>query len=256
MTDTPTPQPAIILVHPQMGENIGMVARAMWNCGLTDLRLVAPRDGWPNPSAVAPSAGATHVVENATVYETTAHAIADLNTVYATTARPRGMDIKTQSPNQSARHMVNTMAQGGTVGVLFGGERAGLGNDDVALAHTIIEVPLNPTYKSLNLSQAVLLVAYEWFQCVQQTAPNSSSFPNVSTPENTENPPATAGEVDYLVDRLTAELQQGGFFRTAEMEPTVTRNIRNLFNRADLRKQDINTLHGIIKCLVQYRADA
>ena len=222
-----------------------MVARAMWNCGLTDLRLVSPRDGWPNPSAVDTSAGAVEVIENVTVYETTQDAIADLNTVYATTGRPRGMTHNIVTPVQSAREMHENIGQGGTVGVLFGGERSGLDNDDVSLATSIIEVPLNDSYKSLNLAQAVLLVAYEWFQL------GSDAPAKVLSCNETE--PATMEQVDFFVEKLVTELRNGGFFRTDEMEPTVHRNIRNMFNRGQLTKQEVNTLHGIVKCLVQYR---
>ena len=162
-----TSQPAIILVNPQMGENIGMVARAMWNCGLTDLRLVSPRDGWPNASAVATSAGAVQVIDCAKIYETTTDAISDLNLVYATTSRPRGMVHPVVTPAQSAKDMRQSITQRNqSVGVLFGGERAGLNNDDVALCNTIIEVPLNPVYKSLNLAQAVLWLL-ELFQHIR-----------------------------------------------------------------------------------------
>lgn len=242
------PQPAVVLVHPQMGENIGMVARAMWNCGLTDLRLVAPRDGWPNPSAVAPSAGAVQVIESAKTYATTADAIADLHRVYATTARPRGMNQPVLTPAQWAETMPALHRQNHRVGVLFGGERAGLSNDDVALCNAVIEVPLNPAYKALNLAQAVLVLAYEWFQATAPLNGEADSPANKSS----DDPMATASEVDFLLQTLNSHLHQGGFFRTPQMEPTVTRNIRTLFNRAHLSKQDVNTLHGIIKCLLRH----
>ena len=234
-------QPAIILVNPQMGENIGMVARAMWNCGLTDLRLVAPRDGWPNPAAVDTSAGAVNVIENARVYEKTEDAIADLNVVYATTGRPRGMTHNVVTPVQSAIDMHTTVNSGGHVGVLFGAERTGLENHEVSLASHIIEVPLNDAYKSLNLAQAVLIVAYEWFQRGDDTPSRVLS--------TNETEPATMAEVDFFVDKLVNELQGRNFFRTDEMQPIVHRNIRNMFNRGELTKQEVKTLHGIVKSL-------
>ena len=237
------PQPAIILVHPQMGENIGMVARAMWNCGLTDLRLVAPRDGWPNPAAVDTSAGAVDVIENARVFENTEDAIADLNSVYATTGRPRGMTHHVVTATQSADEMHTAIGQGQKVGVLFGAERTGLENHHVSLATHIIEIPLNDVYKSLNLAQAVLIVAYEWFQRGDNTAPR------VLHTNDTE--PATMAEVDFFVGKLVGELRDRDFFRAAELEPIVHRNIRNMFNRSTLTKQEVKTLHGIVKNLTK-----
>ena len=237
------PQPAIILVGPQMGENIGMVARAMWNCGLTDLRLVAPRDGWPNPAAVDTSAGAVDVIDNARLFDNTESAIADLHTVYATTGRPRGMTHHVVTAKQSAHEMHTAIAQGKNVGVLFGAERTGLENHHVSLATHIIEIPLNDVYKSLNLAQAVLVVAYEWFQYGDKTAER------IFATGDTE--PATMAEVDFFVDKLMAELQGRDFFRAPELEPIVHRNIRNMFNRSTLTKQEVKTLHGIIKTLIK-----
>ena len=156
--------PAIILIEPQLGENIGTCARAMLNCGLTDLRLVRPRDGWPSGSAKAAASGADIVLDNARLCDTTEEAIADLSHVFATTARNRGMIKRIMTPREAAVEMRAQSSAGLTTGVLFGPERTGLFNDDLALADTSLTVPLNPSFSSLNLAQAVLLIGYEWYQ--------------------------------------------------------------------------------------------
>ncbi|WP_282609545.1 RNA methyltransferase [Pelagibius sp. Alg239-R121] len=245
-TETPIQGgPAVILVTPQLGQNIGMVARAMLNCGLTELRLVAPRDGWPNPDAEASSAGATFVLEQAKVFPTTAEAVADLQRVYATTARARGMTKTVETPRTAVGGMRSAAAQGRSVGVLFGPERAGLLNDDIALADTILEVPLNPAFSSLNLAQAVLLIGYEWFQAADQT-PASELVINATRP-------ATKGELINFFSRLEKALDESGFLYPPEKTPIMIRNIRNLFQRADLTEQEVNTLHGIISALWEKR---
>ena len=161
---TITGGPTIILVQPQMGENIGACARAMLNCGLTELRLVKPRDGWPNEKAQANASGADLVLDNARLFDTTADAVADLHVVYATTVRTRGMIQQFVTPRVAAEELRAQYAAGHKVGVLFGPERTGLVNDDLTLAEKLITVPLNPSFASLNLAQAVLLIGYEWFQ--------------------------------------------------------------------------------------------
>jgi len=233
--------PAIVLVDPQMGENIGMVARAMLNCGVTDLRLVRPRDGWPSDKARDASAGALSVIDGARVFETTGAAIADLAHVYATTARTREMVGRVLTPRAAAQEFrAATPGEGQLgVGILFGGERSGLSNDDVSLADTIITVPLNPDFTSLNLAQAVLLVAYEWFTAGDET--EAERF------QNPLSAPATKQDLENFVTRLGVILDAGGFFRSPKMRPTVMRNIRNMFQRARPTDQEVRTLHGIIK---------
>jgi tRNA/rRNA methyltransferase len=233
--------PAVILVEPQLGENIGMVARAMLNCGLVDLRLVRPRDGWPNARATSPASGATVVLEGARVFDTTAAAIADLTRVYAATARPRDMILPVLTPRRGADEMRCAMDRGARVGVLFGGERAGLHNDDITCAEAVLEVPLNAAFHSLNLSQAVLLVAYEWFQAQNPSEP-------VRLPES-RTPAATKEELMNFFNRLETALDTCGFFHVAEKRPIVVRNIRNFFQRAELREQEVKILHGIVTCL-------
>jgi len=233
--------PVIVLVEPQLGQNIGMVARAMLNNGLDRLRLVAPRDGWPNPEAVAAASGADSVIEKAEAFETTADAVADLQRVYATTARPRGMVGRVLTPRKAGEEFMTVRQEGHRYGVLFGGERAGLNNDDLTLADTIIEAPLNPSFKSLNLAQAVLLVSYEWYQ-------NRIEAPAERL--ETGNTEAVSKEqlLNFLT-RLEAGLETGGFFKSPDMRPIMVRNIRNLFQRADLTEQEVRTLHGIMEAL-------
>lgn len=234
-------QPAIILIDPQLGENIGMVARAMLNCGLTDLRLVRPRDGWPSEQAQAASSGALDKGVVARVYETTAEAIADCRIVLATTARPREM-IKTVLTPREAAAQVRVESAGGTAcGILFGAERAGLQNEDVALADAIVTVPLNPDFTSLNLAQAVLLFGYEWF-CSGDDTPAAQ----LSTGD-TEI--ATKDSVAGLVGRLEEALDAHHFFREPKMKPSIMRNLTNLFARMRITEQEVSTFHGIISAL-------
>jgi tRNA/rRNA methyltransferase len=237
--------PAIILVEPQLGENIGAAARAMLNCGLTDLRLVKPRDGWPNPKAVANASGADSVIEAARLFDTPEAAIADLERVYATTARHRGMIKRVATPRRAAAEMRKRIGAGEAVGVLFGPERMGLVNEHVALADAVISVPLNPGFASLNLGQAVLLLGYEWFQAADKT-PASELVTN-------ETRPAVKAELLNFFEHLEKELDDCGFLRNAEKRPSMVRNIRNLFQRTGLTHQEIRTLHGIVAELATHR---
>jgi tRNA/rRNA methyltransferase len=237
--------PAIILVEPQLGENIGTAARAMLNCGLTALRLVRPRDGWPNAKAVAAASGADEVVQSARLYDGTAAAVADLHRVYATTARHRGMIKPVVTPRHAAIEIRSAEARGERVGVLFGPERTGLVSDDIPLADTLVQVPLNPAYSSLNLAQAVLIVGYEWFQAGVDAPPRRLV--------TNETRPATKAELLNFFAHLEKELDDCGFLRHADKRPVMVRNIRNIFQRADLTEQDIRTLHGIVKELAHMR---
>ncbi|MEC9268171.1 RNA methyltransferase [Pacificispira sp.] len=244
MTEETVPDlsPVIILVDPQLGENIGMCARAMLNCGLTKMRIVRPRDGWPNQKARDASSGALDVIDGATLHETVEDAVADLTRVYATTGRKREMVETVMTPRAAASDIRKVSSVGGErCGVLFGGERSGLNNDDVAKADVILRVPLNPDFKSLNLAQAVLLVGYEWFIAADETPDFDLDIGG--------SRPATRQEIDIYIDRLGRGLDEGGFFRAPEMRPTVMRNIRLLFQRANLTDQDIRTLHGIVESL-------
>lgn len=233
--------PAIVLVDPQLGENIGMVARAMLNCGLADLRLVRPRDGWPNDKARSAAAGAAEVVGRARLFETTAAAVADLQRLYAATARRRDMVKPTVTPRRAALEMRELAAAGGRCGVLFGPEAKGLNNDDVALADAALTVPLNPRFTSLNLAQAVLVVGYEWCQAGRSAADRELLLPATR--------PATKAELIGLFEHLERELDLSGFLSLKEKRPIMARNLRNLLGRAELTEQEVRTLRGVIASL-------
>ncbi len=241
---TDRPAPAIILVEPQLGENIGAAARAMLNCGLMDLRLVRPRDGWPNPRAEAMASGAMAVLDRARVFETTADAVAELDLVLATTARERDLAKRVLTPRSAAKRLAGHIGAGGKAGILFGAERAGLVNDDVVLADAVINVPLNPAFSSLNLAQAVLLVGYEWYQTDIDAEPESAWG---------GAPPATVEEREFFFRRLEEEMERSGFLFPNHLAPTIKRNIRTMFSRAQLTDQEVRTLHGVISALVNPR---
>ena len=239
--------PAIILVAPQLGENIGAAARAMLNCGLDELRLVRPRDGWPNPKASANASGADAVIDGARLFESTEEAVADLTRIYATTARPRDMVKVVETPRFAVEEMRARLAVGERVGILFGPERTGLVNDDIALADALICVPLNPAFSSLNLAQAVLRVGYEWFQSADET-PARQLVTNATRP-------AEKAELLNFFAHLERELDACGFLRNVEKRPSMVRTIRCLFDRAELTEQEIQTLHGIVKELANLREE-
>ncbi len=236
---------AVILVEPQLGENIGMCARAMWNCGIRDLRLVSPRDGWPSESARKSASGADVVLDNAQVYEKTEDAIADLNFVLATTARPRDMTKAVFTPEEAAKDMRARTSAGERTGVLFGKEAMGLSNDDVALSDAVLTVPLNPLFTSLNLAQAVLLMGYEWFKQGDDTPGRELRMPG-------DTRPAGKDEMLHMFEHLEDELDARGFLRVPEKRPTMVRNIRNLLWRAEMTEQEVRTFRGIIKALATF----
>jgi len=238
--------PAIILVQPQMAENIGMVARAMLNCGLTDLRLVSPRDGWPNTRAEKTASGADVVLQNAKLYATTAEAVSDLTHVFATTARARDMTKDVVTPRGAAEQMQSYIAQDIQCGVLFGREAVGLHNDDVALADCILNVPLNPAFSSLNLAQAVLLLGYEWYQ-------GTVDRPAIVDEVRLDTRRATKAEVLGLFEHLERELDACGFLGYADKRPNMVRNLRNMFNRAHMTEQEVRTFRGVVSGLVKKR---
>ncbi len=233
--------PAIILIGAQLGENIGKAARAMYNFGLTDLRLVAPRDGWPNPDAIPAAAGADIVLDKARVYDSTAEAIADLNYVYATTARRRDMIKTVVTPRKCAGLMRGYSDIGQKVGLLFGPEKAGLKNDDVALCDAIVSVPLNPSFASINLAQAVIVMAYEWFQ-------TGADQPDHFTPQ-LGTTPASSEDLQKLFDHMEDELTEAGYFRHDQRRSTMKRNLRNIFKRSELTHEEVSTLRGVVKAL-------
>lgn len=233
--------PAIILVEPQLEENIGTCARAMGNCGLGDLRLVRPRPDHLTERARAAASGADAILEQAQVFETLDEAVADLHHLYATTARRRDMMKRLLTPRPAAAemraHIHGDPPQG--CGILFGRERTGLENDDVAVCEAIIEIPLNPYFCSLNLAQAVLLVGYEWFLAEDQTPPDRRA--------ERSSPPATQEDLIGFYTHLETELDAVGFLRVPEKRPGMIRNIRSIFARSGLSRQEVRTLHGIVK---------
>jgi len=237
--------PAIILVEPQMGENIGAAARAMLNCGLTDLRLVRPRDGWPNQKAVSAAAGADVVVDAARVYRNTAEAVADIDVLYATTARRRDMVKPVYTPSAAAMDMRRERVAGRAAGILFGRERSGLANPDVTRANAIITAPLNPAYSSLNLGQSVLLIAWEWLKSGDETPP-------VEHPTG-DSEPAAQASVEGLLDHLDRELDAAEFYRSRDQRPAMQQNLRNIFARARLTEQESQTLRGVVARMAALR---
>lgn len=236
--------PAVVLVDPQLGENIGMVARAMMNCGLSDLRLVRPRDGWPNHRARTTASGATEVVDNARVFATTVEAVADLQYLLATTARPRHTTQIVLTPRTAAAELRTRSAAGSRCGVLFGKESRGLENDDAALADAIVTVPLNPAFTSLNLAQCVLLIGYEWFLAADATPGSTLTVPTATRP-------ATKQELEGLFGHLEEELDACGFLYVKEKRPIMVRNLRNIFQRAGLTEQEVRTLRGVVSGLAR-----
>lgn len=227
--------PLFILVRPQMGENIGAAARAMLNFGLDGMRVVAPRDGWPNPKAVAMASGAGRVLDHAGHFSDLSSALADCHHVYATTARPRELTRPVLSPEAAMRDARRRIGDGQRVAVLFGPERAGLENEDVAHAQSIITVGVNPAFPSLNLAQCVLLTAYEWRR---ETLPPPDLHPIE---------PATAIEVQALADHMEKRLEPTGFFFPPDKAQPMRRNLRAMWSRLELTRADVQTLHGILR---------
>jgi tRNA/rRNA methyltransferase len=234
--------PAIILVEPQLGQNIGTAARAMMNCGLDDMRLVRPRDGWPNDQAVAAASGADAVLDKARLFPSVEAAIGDLVHVYASTARDRYMVKRELTPRRAAAEMRGFLDADEPSGVLFGPERTGLVNEHIALADTVLTVPLNPAYSSLNLAQAVLIIGYEWFTAGSE-APDETLHTGHSRPANKV-------ELLRFFDHFEEALTISGFLRHEDKRPSMTRNLRNLFQRAQCTEQELRTLHGVITAFV------
>ncbi len=239
--------PAIILVAPQLGQNIGTTARAMLNCGLTDLRLVAPRDGWPNPNAIAAASGADAVLDSARVFDDVESAVADLQHLYATTARPRDMNKPVLTPRETAAELRTHHDAGERCGLLFGPERAGLINDHIVLADAVVAVPLNPAFRSLNLAQAVLLLGYEWYQTGDPQLPSTPGKASAVREHNES--PANKEELYALFEHLESELEAANYFYPAEKRPIMQRTLRNLLQRAGLTDSEVRTLRGVVGAL-------
>jgi tRNA/rRNA methyltransferase len=236
--------PAIILSRPQLGENIGAAARAMANFGLSDLRLVAPVCRWPNDKATAMAVGASNITDTARVFATLEEALGDLQLVFATTARERGVAKPILTPAEAATRLRAAVSRGERVGLLFGGERSGLDNDEVSLATAVITIPTDPGFSSLNLAQAVLLTGYEWLKSADET-------PAERIDHGPINKPASREELFNLFAHLEDELLKSGFLYPPDKAPPAIRNLRALFHRANLTDQEVRTLRGMIKALVR-----
>lgn len=235
------PCPAIILCEPQLGENIGSAARAMANFGLWDLRLVNPREGWPNEKAASLAAKADHVISRVQVFETIEAAVADLSLVYATTARKRDMFKPVIGPDEAADRLRTHIGAGSGAGLLFGRERWGLNNEEVALSDAIVTLPVEAAFASLNIAQAVLVLAYEWRRAEGEAAalPFDSNL----------GVPATREQLVGLFEQLEEALDRGNFFSTAEKRPSMVNNIRAMLSRAGFNEQEVRTLRGIVASL-------
>ncbi len=237
--------PVIILVEPQLGENIGMAARAMGNFALSRLRLVNPRDGWPNVSAQRAAAGADHILDSVELFDSVADAVADLDLLLATTARAHDQAKPVLGPEAAAKEIVNHIGRGGKTGILFGRERWGLTNDEVARANRIVTFPVNPGFASLNLAQAVLLMGYEWFKL--------STAGQLPFEKPERSPPASQHQIDAFFENLVQELDKVEFLRPAEKRDTMLVNLRNIFTRMEPTKQDMHTLHGVVMAIAEGR---
>lgn len=235
------PSPVVILCEPQLGENIGTAARAMANFGLWELRLVRPRDGWPSEKAIAAAKKADHVMNNATVFETLEEAVKDLTLVYATTARMRGIQKDVIGPDEAGRRMASHIGGGQKAGLLFGREKWGLLNEEVALADMIVTLPVEPAFASLNIAQAVLILAYEWRRQSGQaeTLPFGSLLHEV----------APRSELVGLFEQLEGTLDESGFFTSLDKRPTVIDNLRTALTRGNFSSQEIRTLRGVISSI-------
>jgi tRNA/rRNA methyltransferase len=231
-----------VLVRPQLGENIGKAARAMLNFGLTDLRLVSPRDGWPNPSAGPAASGADVVLEKAQVFETVADAVADSAHVYATTVRKRGLTLPVVSPEEAGREV---HANDGPSAFLFGAERSGLETEEVALAGKILTVPVNPDFRSLNLAQAVILVAYEWSKHRSLAVPTTGAEPG--------EPRAPQAHLEGLIGQLYAALEAADYFHPPDRTPATRNTIRTILTKPDWSIREIQALRGMVRALAEPR---
>jgi TrmH family RNA methyltransferase len=230
--------PVVVLVRPQLADNIGAVARAMANGGLFHLRLVAPRDGWPQEKAWRNASGADRILDALTLHDTVADAVADLHRVFATGGRPRHIVKPVLTARGAADELRLICARGLRAGLLFGPERAGLDNDDMARADTLVRYPLNPAFMSLNLAQAVMVMAYEWWTAADETVPRQLV--------TNETRVATKGELDNFLTHLIGELDTCGFLRNPPKRPGMVRNIRHFFGRGEVTEQELQTLHGIV----------
>ncbi len=239
------PSPVVVLVRPQLADNIGACARAMANGGLFHLRLVAPRDGWPQERAWRMASGADRILDAATAHADLADAIGDLHHVYATCPRPRHVIKPVLTARGAAAELREVCGRGLRAGILFGPERAGLENDEMATADALVRYPLNPAFMSLNLAQAVMVLAYEWWTAADATPPRVLM--------TNETNVATKAELENFLAHLTAELDACGFLRNLPKRPGMVRNIRHFFERGEVTEQELRTLHGVVTELARGR---
>jgi len=239
------PVPSIILIEPQMGENIGAAARAMWNFGLPHMRIVNPRDEWPNPRAQAMSSGAGQVMDSVQVLNTTSEALEDLNFVFATTARTRDLTKDVMTPERAMQHARALISQGKNVGIMFGPERSGLSNDDISHANALISVPVNPSFASLNLAQCVLLLSYEWRRQLSVVPPEFMELAGTDF--------ASSIEVQSLGKRMEEALDARNFFWPEDKAESMLLALRNMLSRLRFTKVDVRIFHGIIKTMEKSR---
>ena len=232
-----TPKPVIVLVRPQLGQNIGKAARAMLNFGLTEMRLVSPRDGWPNPDAGPAASGADVVLEHAEVFETVKDAIADCSTVFASTVRRRDLVMPVVGPEQMATQIAQSPARSA---ILFGPERSGLETEEVALANAIVTVPINPDFASLNLAQAVILLAYEWSKRSDLAQPTAKEA----------EPSAPHADLEGLLVQLNYELEAKGYFHPPSRTQATKNTIRTIFTKTGWSSREVKAIRGIIRALV------
>ncbi|MFO8127984.1 RNA methyltransferase [Yoonia sp.] len=237
-------QPSFVLIRPQMGENIGAAARGMWNFGLDRMRIIAPRDGWPNQKAVAMASGAGRLLDEAQIFADTQAAIADCDYVYATTARPRGLTKLVLTPEAAMQDARARIAEGQKVAVMFGPERAGMENDDIARANAIISVPVNPEFPSLNLAQCVLLTGYEWRrEAVEVDASRVDAAGDW----------AEQIEIEKLSDHYEQRLEEAGFFYPEHKAESMKVNLRNMWSRMPMTRADVQMLHGMMRQMVRWK---
>ena len=239
------PQPSIVLVRPQMGENIGAAARGMWNFGLDRMRVVAPRDGWPSQKAVAMASGAGRLLDEAGHFDRVEDALSDANFVLATTARPRGLTKPVLSPEEAMRQAAERVQRGEKVSIMFGPERSGLENEDIAQANAIVSVPVNPDFPSLNLAQCVLLLGYEWRRATETIA--------AETMEMAKTAWAETGDIEKLSEHFERTLDQAGFFFPESKAEGMKTNLRNLWSRMPLTRSDVQIFHGMMRQMVRWK---
>jgi len=239
------PQPSVVLVRPQMGENIGAAARGMWNFGLDRMRVVAPRDGWPSQKAVAMASGAGRLLDEAGHFDRVEGALSDAHFVLATTARPRGLTKPVLSPEEAMRQAAERIARGENVSIMFGPERSGLENEDIAQANAIVSVPVNPDFPSLNLAQCVLLLGYEWRRATENIS--------AETMEMAKTEWADTGEIEKLSEHFEVTLDQAGFFFPEAKAEGMKTNLRNLWSRMPLTRSDVQIFHGMMRQMVRWK---